>query len=158
MVNKLHLITGLIIAIIAFIGLYFYFGYAQIGAPANGALNVEINKTNVTGIKLIGAYWGTSTLPADYNDTCSNETKNIEGGFLFSVEANSGIDPVNYDECYIVNNGHKIDTGIIEMHGSYMNLEANAETDRQNMVGICCELGDRLDCSDATTLLQCPLE
>jgi hypothetical protein len=161
MANKLHLAIGLIIVVIAFIGLYVYFSSAPAAAPVQNetaVLNVEVNKTNTTEITLNGAYWGSSTKPADYNETCSNETRNRADGFTFTVEAETSIDAPNYDACYIVNNGHRQQTAVVEMHDAYMNVQAKSETDRRNMVGICCQLDDRLDCSNFTALLQCPLE
>jgi len=160
MANKLHLAIGLVIVVIAFIGLYVYFSSAPAVAPVQNetVLNVEVNKTNTTEITLSGAYWGSTTKPADYNETCSNETRNLAAGFTFTVEAETSIDAPNYDECYIVNNGHKQQTAVVEMHDTYMNVQAKSETDRRNMVGICCQLDDRLDCSNFTALLQCPLE
>lgn len=158
MVNKLHVAIGLLLAIMAFIGLYIYFSYAPMPAQQNNATieNVEINKTETTGIKLIGAYWGNKTNPADSNETCSNDTKNLADGFKFTVEAETGIDSPNYDTCYIVNNGHKQQTTTIEMHDNYMNVQTKADTDRTNYVAVCCELGERMDCSDAVKLMQCP--
>lgn len=48
MANKLHLAIGLIIVVIAFIGLYVYFSSAPAAAPVQNetVLNVEVNKTN----------------------------------------------------------------------------------------------------------------
>ena len=160
MANKLHLIVGLLIAIIAFIGLYFYFSNAQIPEPQKNITigNVEVNKVNTSEIKLVGAYWGNSAKPADYNETCSNETRDLAEGFTFTIEAETSINAPNYNECYIVNNGHKQQTAVVEMHDNYMNMQTKAETDRLNYVGVCCKLGERLDCSNATMLLQCPLE
>jgi hypothetical protein len=77
---------------------------------------------------------------------------------MFTVEAETGINAPNYDECYIFDNGLQLDTRVIESQGNYLNMQSKTDTDKTNRVGVCCVLGERLDCSNFTTLLQCPLE
>lgn len=156
-INKLNLGIGVLIAVIAFIGLYFFLIFAPKELPGNNNTleNVELNVPGGSDITVISAYWGTSDKPANLTDVCSNETKNLEEGFEFTIEAETRIIAPNYNECAVYNNGHKISTTVNEMHSNYMDLQAMAETDRKNLVMICCSLGERLDCSNVTTLLQC---